>query len=140
MRALMTFEVVGLVLCLLASTVSACACIHHIETVPVESVSSCHEHGRKANEPGASHEPAEPAENGPAVTDCACACFERTPQLYSKSNSFKVTEAGQVDNVATISLARVVSVLVVPNVFLHRPAYLSDPFYNLSPGRAPPAI
>lgn len=129
------------VLSLCVSSVAACACAHHHpETVKVETKqSSCH---------GPAHQkettpPAAPADAGRRNgIDSACECFaQASPRASIKNENLKIGKqaiaravAGPETVLVTAGAGRVSTGFYSPEIFV------SDPYYNLTPGRPPPRL
>ena len=125
-------------LSLFASTISACACSHHQEKTQTDS-RSCHEHSTetKANQNG--------DDNllktiKVIVSETGCICLQPAPKAVAKSENVKVEKhiAG-LPAVKPIEIAKTQQI-VSAKIDFSKPTYLSDSFYNLSPGRAPPSL
>jgi len=125
-------------LSLFVSGVSACACSHHQIQDETKS-SSCHEHSphQKA---------AQDQKNNldgkikSLVSEAECTCFQSASKFVTKS---EINKFGK--HIAAISLevpAKIVSVpqTIGDQIRFSKPLYLSDSFYNISPGRAPPSL
>ena len=122
---------IGLIASMLASAVSACACHHHDAEVEPETVPACHQHQTK--------EKAHAPDSGmPSISDCDCACFESVNRFSARSEPVKLKH----QPTAAVGAA---TEIVVPIAIVHphlavykKPRFLTDSFYNISPGRAPP--
>jgi hypothetical protein len=123
---------------LFVSSISACACSHHPENVETEA-SSAHRHAETT--PTEHHHDAELNENAQSLapTD-ECCCLEPSPKVFAKSETLKIEKQSlAVLPVSTIRAG--FAAQTVPVGFeLVPPFYLTDSFYNLTPGRAPPAL
>lgn len=123
---------------LFVSLISACACSHHQEKPAAENF-SCHEHSPEAqaemNHAGGSAKTINlsAAENG-------CVCVPATAKIFAKAGSVKFEKHSAAINLTAppefVFDAQKVSV----KFDFVKPFYLSDSFYNLSPGRAPPVL
>lgn len=138
----------SLVLCvmlsLLASPVAACACSHHetaaVVDEAVESSTSCH------SSPSAEETKSETARqtqsdeiNQSDFSSGDCFCIESAaPEFFSKSETVKV-EKQIIAFIATPQFVKIQAIKIVSASNFTPPFYLSDSFYNLTPGRAPPA-
>jgi len=119
---------VCVIACLLASTVTACACSHHSHAKPESSTPACHQHAEKAK-------------NGEAETSlagCDCRCFDDRSDLSLKSEGIKLKNQPALAVLVTPEPAVSVADVVVNSDSYSKPRFLSDSFYNLPPGRAPP--
>jgi hypothetical protein len=139
----------GLAICLVVSlfvsAVSACTCSHHpqrIETTASDN-SSCHQHSEEATEETSS-EHQESAGSGETarsvVPNDECCCIQPAPEVVVKTENFKTEKQS-----LAILPASQVTIAFVPQTILVRiefvaPFYLTDSFYNLTPGRAPPIL
>jgi hypothetical protein len=132
----------GLALCLtlslFVSSISACTCSHHPEKVEVEAP-SCHQHSETAKTE--QHHDSDSNENAQSLApQDECCCLEPTPKVVAKAENIKIEK----QKLATVSLApieiAVVSQIVSVKSEFTRKFYLTDSFYNLTPGRAPPSL
>jgi hypothetical protein len=127
-----------LVVSLFVSSVSACTCSHHPEKVEIE-VSSCRQHSETIQT--GQHHKANLDENAQSlVSQDECCCIEPAPKVVAKSETLKIEK----QKLATLSLlpveiAFVPQIVSVKSEFI-TPFYLTDSFYNLTPGRAPPNL
>ena len=125
-------------LSLFASSVSACACSHHQEKSETE-ISSCHEHSTETK--AAKNHAEEFSETiQTVVSESECVCFQIAPKIVAKSENIKVEK-----QVAAIPAIKPIEIIFVrqnisAQIDFAKPPYLSDSFYNLSPGRAPPFL
>lgn len=123
---------------LFASSVSACACSHHREKAEAESP-SCHEHSPETKAGHNQHD--DLAETDiTTVSEAGCVCLQVAPKAFAKSDKLKFEK-----HIATIQIVAPIktefAAQVVPIKFnFTKPFYLSDSYYNLSPGRAPPVL
>ncbi|HEX8734475.1 MAG TPA: hypothetical protein VF721_04080 [Pyrinomonadaceae bacterium] len=129
------------VLSLLASSVSACICPHHREKTLTEAP-SCHSH---AAENVAAVEQTNNADSPETINTSAseadaCCCVQPAPKVVAKSENVKLEKQAAAESAATpLAVVFAVQIVSVENN-LPKPLYLTDSFYNLSPGRAPPRI
>jgi hypothetical protein len=125
------------VLSLFVSSVSACACSHHQQVETVSSSCHGHSHSTKAE----THQHTTSLETAQAlVSETECYCIQPAPRVFAKSENVKIEK--QVSNLAQISPVEIVFVPQTTSVkseFI-TPFYLTDSFYNLTPGRAPPRL
>lgn len=126
------------ILSLFASSVSACACSHHQEKEETE-VSSCHSHSTetKSNQ---NQDGNLPETLQSTVSESGCVCFQPAPKIIVKSENIKVEK-----HISAIQTINPLAIVFVQQTFsvkvgFPKPLYLSDSFYNLSPGRAPPGL
>lgn len=125
------------VLSLFVSTVAACACTHHHPEKVLEAVetSSCHseshETGVKKQEPSADH-----------FADASCECILDAPsRVFVKSEKLKIEKQAIVSTIEDSDLEPVLKVTMYLSAGYYTPRiFVPDPFYNLTPGRAPPRI
>ena len=128
------------VLSLLASSVSACICPHHQEKTLTEAP-SCHSHATEnaAAEQTNDADSPETIKTSASEAD-ACCCVQPAPKVVAKSETVKLEkQAAALPAAAPPAVVFAVQVVSVENN-LPKPLYLTDSFYNLSPGRAPPRI
>ena len=121
------------VLSLFVSSVAACACSHHLEKSAAEPP-SCHEHSATA----ATEKKSETAQTTVSTTDCVC--FQTAPKIIVKTENLKVDK-----HIAAISAVKpneiaFIGQTISARIDFSKPLFLSDSFYNLSPGRAPPVL
>lgn len=126
-----------LVVSLFVSSVSACTCSHHPQKVETE-VSSCHQHS-ESTKTEQHHSPDSNEEAQSVIPQDECCCVEPTPRVVAKAENIKIEK----QKLATFSLLPV-EIAFVPQTFkvkseFSRKFYLTDSFYNLTPGRAPPS-
>ena len=120
---------VGLVLCLFASSASACACRHHQKAEALPQEPSCHAHAKKKSQQKTADA---------SLDDSPCICFDNSSKLSAKSGSTKLKNQPAI---ATVAMADVAFDTGISDKALSeyaKPFFLSDSFYNISPGRAPP--
>ena len=132
----------GLAFCLMVSlfvsSISACTCSHHPEKVETE-VSSCHGHSETRQTE--QHQKANLDENAQSlVPQDACCCAEPAPKVIAKSETLKIEK----QSLAVLPILAIETVFVTQAVSVESefitPFYLTDSFYNLTPGRAPPSL
>jgi hypothetical protein len=126
---------------LCVSSIAACACAHHhAETGQVETEqSSCHGSGDHV-ETAPQAAPAEAdTKNG---IDSSCECFmQAAPRVSIKNENLKV--AKQAIAQTAIDSERVLvqtGPYYISAGFYSTELFVSDPYYNLTPGRAPPRL
>jgi hypothetical protein len=134
----------GLMLSLFVSAFGACICSHHQEKAAAETA-SCHGHTAEADaestNSGVSEDSAQTV-NLTTISGGDCCCVQpATPKVFAKSetvNPEKQTAALYTANLLPliVSFGRIFTLEGV----LPKPAYLTDSFYNLTPGRAPPRL
>jgi hypothetical protein len=132
----------GLAVCLLislfASSISACTCSHHPENFETE-VSSGHEHSETA-QTERRHE-AESNENAQSlVPQDECCCIEPSPKISAKSETLKIEKQSLAVLPVSIAQTALAAQTVSFKSEFAAPFYLTDSFYNLTPGRAPPTL
>jgi hypothetical protein len=129
------------VLSLCVSSAAACACAHHHpETVKVETErSSCHgqAHQDDTNPPAAPVE----VETGNRV-DSSCECFVQAgPRISIKNENLKIGKQAIVQTAINPETVLVpAGTAYVSSGFYSPEIFVSDPHYNLTPGRAPPRL
>jgi len=145
MRELKQFSLIlGLMLSLVVSSLGACVCSHHQEQAKTETP-SCHSH---AAEDAANHaEQTNDADSSAETINTmlsegdACCCAESAPKVVTKSETVKPEKKTVALPTAAAPVTVVFAVQTVPaQNYLPKPLYLTDSFYNLSPGRAPPRL
>lgn len=138
-----------IVLSLLVSSVAACCCAHHEEKTKAETA-SCHAdaHDSSSTKTQADDSAATKSEttsgkkseidhNDELNVPCGCS-VQPAPKVFAKNENVKIEK--QAVTVAVVKLPEAefaASIVAFESVFA-APFYLSDSFYNLSPGRAPP--
>ncbi len=136
-----------LLVSLFVSSVSACACSHHpenVETVKAES-SSCHQHSEKETErdvvKAEQQQDIISDENAQSIVPIdECCCIQAFPRIVAKSETIKIEkQALSILPFSTIEPHFVLQIVTVESDFI-TPFYLTDSFYNLTPGRAPPIL
>ena len=128
-----------IVLSFFVSSVAACCCSHQQEKAEIEAP-SCHTqtHEAKTEKHQASNS-AETEQVGELNIPCEC-FVQHAPKVFAKSENVKIEK--QSLTIAASALPKEVFVLSVISFESNfaAPFYLSDSFYNLSPGRAPPRL
>jgi hypothetical protein len=137
-----------IVLSLFASSIAACCCAHHEEKTRSETA-SCHSPTLETK--AENHHTADSVETKSesksdkelfAEINVLCECFgDVAPQVFVKNENVKI-EKQSVTNAAAVKLpeaAFAASLVAFESIFTP-PFYLSDSFYNYSPGRAPPRL
>jgi len=129
-------------LSLCVSSVAACACTHHHPAaVQVETEqSSCHGPAHQAGAASRQETPDEADErNG---IDSSCECFmQAAPRASIKNENLKVGKQAMARTVTDPETVIVqVGASYVSNGFYSPEIFVSDPYYNLTPGRAPPRL
>jgi hypothetical protein len=125
------------ILSLFVSSVSACSCPHHEQAAKPETA-SCHPHSHGANSTQGSSRASENASSSLLLGDCCC--IQPAPKAATKSATIKAE--GKVVKSSPLPVADPVFVLTAQVV---QPAFeslssLTDSYYNLTPGRAPPRL
>jgi hypothetical protein len=121
-------------LSLLASSVSACTCQRHLDLAPTEEP-SCHSHAGGA----------QPREQfvddlaGTQITPGECCCVEPAPKAITKSDKIN-SESEAAAAVLHVINPAYLSRTVATSPIFEDPFFLLTPFYNLTPGRAPPRL
>jgi hypothetical protein len=138
----------GLAIYLLASlfvsAVSAGICLHHPKQVETTAdTSSPHQHSEEAHEQISRehHESADSSGTARSVVPSEeCCCVEAARKVVAKIENLKIEKQSlAVLPAPQIAIAFVPQKLAVKTEFT-APFYLTDSFYNLSPGRAPPIL
>lgn len=136
--------VVYLIVSLFVSAVSAGTCLYHPKDARTTAdTSSHHPHSEKAHEQISSehHESADSSETARSVVpNDGCCCVEPARKVFAKIENLKIEK----QSLAVLPASQVV-VAFVPQKFTVKsefiaPFYLTDSFYNISPGRAPPIL
>lgn len=132
----------GVALCLLVSlfvsSVSACTCSHHPEKVEPK-VSSCHQHSETATTE--QHHNSDSKEKAQSlVPQDGCCCIEPTPRVIAKAENIRIEKQKLAAlSFLPVEIAFAPQLNSVKSEFT-RKFYLTDSFYNLTPGRAPPSL
>lgn len=137
-RRIRTIKQFILILCctlsLFASSVAACACSHHLEKTEIEA-QSCHEHSENTEVKRGSSETIQTT-----ISEGECFCVQPAPKLIAKSEKVKI-EKQQIAILTYLPLQSTFAVRANPvKTDFVKPFYLTDSFYNLTPGRAPPVL
>ena len=158
----------GLILCciasLLVSSVTACTCDHksgHVETSQHCQPSSQQTHAATATaahstevkeDSSHSHGETIAAHNHDdnrvetnisvlSFSEQACCCIKPAPKVYAKSETVKTEkQAPGILPHLRFEIDFSPQIVSVKTPEFIRPFYLSDSFYNVSPGRAPPRL
>lgn len=125
-------------LSLFVSSVSACACSHH-QAKPETESPSCHAHPAKS-ESGRNHDADAPETIRNSLSEAGCVCFQIAPKAFAKSETTKFKKYAAAVYHLTAPEIVFVSRGAAVKLDFTKPFYLSDSFYNLSPGRAPPRL
>jgi len=121
----------GLIVSMLASAVSACACHHHTAEAEPETVPACHRHRAEAKASA-------PDAGTPSISDSDCACFESAERLSAKSEPIKLHHQPLAAAKAAAEIEVLAAIVDARFAVYTKPRFLTDSFYNISPGRAPP--
>lgn len=150
---------ISLVLCcmftMLVSSVSACYCAHN-EIVPQKEQHCAPQpqsaHKEKAENHSADHhskkasgESYHETFSGTGINSVdqsdECCCVQPSPKIYAKSEGIKIQkQSAALLTFAPVELKSISQVASVKTIHIAAPFYLSDSFYNLTPGRAPPVL
>jgi hypothetical protein len=131
-------------LSLFVSASAACACTHHQakqETdSPAAASTSCHEHSEETQTGENGGNTVSPETSETRAFAGGCVCFQSAPKVFAKSETVKFEKRAAA--IAALTPPELVPVLQTAPVKIdfNQPFYLSDSFYNLSPGRAPPVL
>lgn len=139
-----------LVVSLFVSAISAGTCLHHPkEARTTADTSSHHQHSEGAHEQISSehhesndhHESADSSETARSVVpDEKCCCIEPARKVVAKIENLKIEKQSLIGLPASrVTIAFIPQKLTVKSEFI-APFYLTDSFYNISPGRAPPIL
>lgn len=128
-----------LIISLLVSTISACACSHHTGKVETDGSSAGHQHSETvATE--SHHNPAANQSARYVDSQDECCCVAPPSKISVKSENVKVEKHRlTIATVSPIEIVFVPQIVSVKSEFT-APSYLTNSFYNLTPGRAPPAL
>ena len=129
-----------IVFSLFVSTIAACCCDHYEEKAAVE-VPSCHaqtaetktenHHERKDSN--------ETAQFNSIDANCECLAFS-APKVYAKNENVKAEKQALTSETVKLPEAEFAASIAAFESVFAAPFYLSDSFYNISPGRAPPRL
>ena len=122
-------------LSLFVSSVSACACSHHQQAHAEETEThSCHS--------AESEHSAESVEgDNICVSQTDCFCFQHLPEVFAKAETVNVEkQSAELLQSSPVENSIITAVAAAKTVDFESPFYLSESFYNLSPGRAPPRL
>ena len=121
-------------LSLSASSVAACACSHHGKKKEAEAP-SCHKHAEQK-----SAEQKEDPSFESVNSEIECTCFANASSIFTKSSNIKFEKLFLAALAKTNVEIEFVSQTALATHAFSKPLYLSDSFYNLAPGRAPPVL
>jgi hypothetical protein len=129
-------------LSLCVSSVAACACTHHHPVkVEVETEqSSCHGSGNHAETAPRQETTVEDGTSDRINSSCEC-FLQAAPRVSVKNENLKVAKQAIVQT--AIDPERVLvqtGSAYVSTGFYSTELFVSDPHYNLTPGRAPPRL
>lgn len=131
------------VLSLFVSSIAACCCSHHQEKTETKTA-SCHAeaHETKAEKPQTSDSGETKSEkNQTRELNIPCACFvQPAPKVFVKNENVEIEKQSVTTAALKLPEAEFASSTVSFESVFAAPFYLSDSFYNLSPGRAPPRL
>jgi hypothetical protein len=133
-----------LLVSLFVSAVSAGTCLHHPQRVETTAdTSSCHQHSEEATGKTSSehHESADSSETAQSVVpNDECCCIESAQRIIAKTENLKIEKQILADvRASRLTVAFISQKFAVRTEFI-APFYLTDSFYNISPGRAPPIL
>lgn len=134
-----------LILCCLVSlsapAIAACTCSHPETSTP------CHSEHSSSRETSCEHRHRDGIAADSSVTiptvisesECCCALSAR--RAFAKSENIKIEKQTVLQvQPSRIEINITPQVVLVKTIDFAQPLYLSDSFYNLSPGRAPPRL
>ena len=125
-----------IVFSLFVSSVSACTCSRHEEKAETDS-SSCHEHSQE-KKVESHHDADSPQTVQTLISETECCCVQPARRVFAKSETVKIEKQSlAVLPAFAVKTAFVSQTVSVKSEFV-APFYLTDSFYNLTPGRAPP--
>jgi hypothetical protein len=140
------------VLSLFVSSISACACHHDSIQAVGEHCQPKLQHSHEA-ENSSQHPRGEAieqqhhanlteAENDSiSFSENGCCCIKPAPKVFAKSETVKSEkQMAKLSLSAQIEINLTAQIVSVKTAEFIRPFYLSDSFYNISPGRAPPRL
>lgn len=136
---------IWLVVSLFVSAVSACTCSHHPERVEITEISSssCHQNSREATQTSSSEQFQKSDSTGiveSLISQDQCCCIQPAPKVFAKSENLKIEKQTlAILPVSQIAIVFVPQTITIKSEFI-TPFYLTDSFYNLTPGRAPPIL
>ena len=127
-------------LSLFVSTISACSCSHHQVKQKTETAASCHEHSTETGRNRVVDSTDE--SNEKSITGDYCVCLQTVSKVFAKSERVKIEKqtAAAVLTFKQVFESAGVRQSAAEKIDFIKPFYLSDSFYNLSPGRAPPVL
>ena len=146
MRKLKQFGLVlSCIISLFASSFAMCVCSHHGENAETKTAVS-HRHGAEENEQ-ASHHQTEKTVGGDEAggvffSEPECRCIQpATLKTIAKSETVKLEK--HLAELSALTPAALLPAVRQDNqveIIFTKPLYLSDSFYNLTRGRAPPRL
>ncbi len=135
--------VLACVISLFASSFAACVCLHHQEHAKTEA-SACHDHSEEGETTSQQINQADTGNESVTrmFSENECRCFQPvTLKTGAKSETVKLNLqlAELPEKAIQATIVSAPQEISVKNTFA-KPLYLSDSFYNLAPGRAPPGL
>ena len=146
------------VLSLLVSSVSAaCTCAthraieqsehcqpkannHSHQAAQSEHPHASHEHSDEVSGEHRHAESADTKDFAQALSAAECCCVQPAPQVSAKIETVKIEkQAAILNRISLFEIAFVPEIIRAESRFVAT-LYLTDSFYNLSPGRAPPVL
>ena len=133
-----------IVFSLFVSSVAACCCDHHEEKAEIETA-SCHAQTAEAKTETKAANHHEITDSNDAAqfiainAKCECSAFS-APKVYAKNENVKVEKQALTSETIKLPEAEFAASIIAFESDFAAPFYLSDSFYNISPGRAPPAF
>jgi hypothetical protein len=139
-----------LVISLFVSAVSAGTCLHHPKEARTTAGTSSHHqhseeaHGQISNEHHESsdhHENADSSKTARSVVlSDECCCIAPARKIVAKIENPKIEKQSlAILPTSPVTIAFIPQKFTVKGKFI-APFYLTDSFYNISPGRAPPIL
>lgn len=127
------------ILSLLASSVSACTCSSHEHAAAQIETGSHHHHHEDVDHHDDSAETSAPFTD--FINGSECFCSSPAPKVTSKSEAVRLEGKAVAAGTSISSFEPVAILLSEAALISFNPrAFLSDPLYGASPGRAPPRL
>jgi hypothetical protein len=130
-----------LIVSLFVSAVSAGGCWRHPKPVERAAETSCHQHSAGLNEISVDQEGGDSSEIARSVaTNDKCCCIEPTAKITAKIENLKIEKQTLADVPASLVDATFEEQKITVKTELIALFYLTNSFYNLALGRAPPVL
>lgn len=124
------------ILSLFASSVIACDCAHHQEKLETKISSSCHDESSAHSDNHQNNEKSKDSTN--IVCESVCVCVASPPQASVKSEILKIEKQIAVIPVIIKAASFFQLSPQIVKISFEKSDFLTDSFYSLTPGRAPP--